>query len=153
MSDVKADQTAMDLGAETGGLESVEKFQFAPIKGYPMLNWRGKRPFTSPYRSLRCALIHPRRHRAHPRVRGTRQRDRFAPPSRSRWGRQGRRPYHSKVGLRSRSAPSRSLRCAPIHPHHNRVHLRIREPGNATGSHQSRGPDGDARDGVPTIPR
>ena len=47
MSDVKADQTAMDLGAETGGLESVEKFQFAPIKGYPMLNWRGKRPFTS----------------------------------------------------------------------------------------------------------
>ncbi|MFD1343007.1 site-specific DNA-methyltransferase [Litorisediminicola beolgyonensis] len=47
MSDVKADQTAMDLGAETGGVESVEKFQFAPIKGYPMLNWRGKRPFTS----------------------------------------------------------------------------------------------------------
>jgi adenine-specific DNA-methyltransferase len=47
MSDVKADQTAMNLGAETGGVESVEKFQFAPIKGYPMLNWRGKRPFTS----------------------------------------------------------------------------------------------------------
>lgn len=47
MSDVKADQTAMDLGAETGGVENVEKFQFAPIKGYPMLNWRGKRPFTS----------------------------------------------------------------------------------------------------------
>lgn len=47
MSDVKADQTAMDLGAETGGVESVEKFQFAPIKGYPMLSWRGKRPFTS----------------------------------------------------------------------------------------------------------
>lgn len=47
MNDVKADQTAMDLGAETGGVGSVEKFQFAPIKGYPMLNWRGKRPFTS----------------------------------------------------------------------------------------------------------
>lgn len=47
MSDVKADQTAMDLGADTGGVESVEKFQFAPIKGYPILNWRGKRPFTS----------------------------------------------------------------------------------------------------------
>lgn len=47
MSDVKADQAAMDLGAETGGVESVEKFQFAPIKGYPMLSWRGKRPFTS----------------------------------------------------------------------------------------------------------
>lgn len=47
MSDVKADQTAMDLGADAASLESVEKFQFAPIKGYPMLNWRGKRPFTS----------------------------------------------------------------------------------------------------------
>ena len=47
MSDVKTDQTAMDLGAEGASLESVEKFQFAPIKGYPMLNWRGKRPFTS----------------------------------------------------------------------------------------------------------
>lgn len=47
MSDVKDDQTAMNLGADTGSLESVEKFQFAPIKGYPMLNWRGKRPFTS----------------------------------------------------------------------------------------------------------
>lgn len=47
MSDVKDDQTAMNLGADTGNLESVEKFQFAPIKGYPMLNWRGKRPFTS----------------------------------------------------------------------------------------------------------
>ncbi|MGQ3673977.1 DNA methyltransferase [Xanthobacter sp. TB0139] len=47
MSDVKDDQTAMNLGADAGNLESVEKFQFAPIKGYPMLNWRGKRPFTS----------------------------------------------------------------------------------------------------------
>ena len=25
----------------------VEKYEFEPIKGYPMLNWRGKRPFTS----------------------------------------------------------------------------------------------------------
>lgn len=47
MSDLKADQTAMELGAETDGVDNVEKFQFAPIKGYPMLNWRGKRPFTS----------------------------------------------------------------------------------------------------------
>lgn len=47
MSDVKADQTAMNLDTEIGSLESVEKFQFAPIKGYPMLNWRGKRPFMS----------------------------------------------------------------------------------------------------------
>lgn len=28
-------------------IESVEEFQFEPIKGQPMLNWRGKRPFTS----------------------------------------------------------------------------------------------------------
>ncbi|MDC3802679.1 site-specific DNA-methyltransferase, partial [Pseudomonas aeruginosa] len=28
-------------------LDSVEKYEFEPIKGYPMLNWRGKRPFTS----------------------------------------------------------------------------------------------------------
>jgi site-specific DNA-methyltransferase (adenine-specific)/adenine-specific DNA-methyltransferase len=35
------------LGVATGGVDSVEKYAFAPIKGYPMLNWRGKRPFTS----------------------------------------------------------------------------------------------------------
>ncbi|MPT39425.1 MAG: site-specific DNA-methyltransferase [Achromobacter sp.] len=28
-------------------LDTVEKYTFEPIKGYPMLNWRGKRPFTS----------------------------------------------------------------------------------------------------------
>jgi site-specific DNA-methyltransferase (adenine-specific)/adenine-specific DNA-methyltransferase len=28
-------------------VENVEEFKFEPIKGYPMLNWRGKRPFTS----------------------------------------------------------------------------------------------------------
>ncbi|MDM8520279.1 site-specific DNA-methyltransferase [Anaerolineales bacterium HSG6] len=26
---------------------TVDEYQFEPIKGYPMLNWRGKRPFTS----------------------------------------------------------------------------------------------------------
>ncbi|MBN1815586.1 MAG: site-specific DNA-methyltransferase [Anaerolineae bacterium] len=26
---------------------TVEEYQFEPIKGYPMLNWRGKRPFTA----------------------------------------------------------------------------------------------------------
>lgn len=46
MSDVKDNQTAMNL-SDTDSLESVEKFQFAPIKGYPMLSWRGKRPFSS----------------------------------------------------------------------------------------------------------
>src|SRR4051812_10464307 len=28
-------------------LPSVEKYEFEPIKGYPMLRWNGKRPFTS----------------------------------------------------------------------------------------------------------
>ncbi|MEI8652434.1 site-specific DNA-methyltransferase [Pseudoalteromonas sp. Hal273] len=27
--------------------ESVENYEFEPIKGYPMLNWKGKRPFRS----------------------------------------------------------------------------------------------------------
>lgn len=27
--------------------ESVESYEFEPIKGYPMLNWKGKRPFRS----------------------------------------------------------------------------------------------------------
>lgn len=47
MNDDKTTQENMDLGASNGGVDSVEKYQFAPIKGYPMLNWRGKRPFTS----------------------------------------------------------------------------------------------------------
>ncbi len=28
-------------------IESVEDYKFEPIKGYPMLHWKGKRPFTS----------------------------------------------------------------------------------------------------------
>ncbi|MES2514704.1 MAG: site-specific DNA-methyltransferase [Bacteroidota bacterium] len=28
-------------------IESIEDFRFEPIKGYPMLNWKGKRPFNS----------------------------------------------------------------------------------------------------------
>lgn len=47
MSDNMNTQANMDLGPGAGGVDSVEKYQFAPIKGYPMLNWRGKRPFTS----------------------------------------------------------------------------------------------------------
>ena len=47
MNDEKTTQENMDLGASNAGVDSVEKYQFAPIKGYPMLNWRGKRPFTS----------------------------------------------------------------------------------------------------------
>jgi len=33
--------------ADTTPVNNVEEFKFEPIKGYPMLNWRGKRPFTS----------------------------------------------------------------------------------------------------------
>ena len=32
---------------DNGPIDQVEQFTFEPIKGYPMLNWRGKRPFTS----------------------------------------------------------------------------------------------------------
>ena len=28
-------------------IDSVEEYRFEPIKGYPMLHWKGKRPFTS----------------------------------------------------------------------------------------------------------
>ena len=35
----------LDLGRQQEG--RVEEYKFEPIKGYPMLNWRGKRPFTS----------------------------------------------------------------------------------------------------------
>lgn len=40
-------QGTLGLDVLTGAIENVEKYQFEPIKGYPMLNWRGKRPFTS----------------------------------------------------------------------------------------------------------
>lgn len=33
--------------ATHGSDTNVEKYEFEPIRGYPMLNWRGKRPFTS----------------------------------------------------------------------------------------------------------
>lgn len=40
-------QDSLPLGLAETGVASLEKYAFAPIKGYPMLNWRGKRPFTS----------------------------------------------------------------------------------------------------------
>lgn len=40
-------QESLQLTAPDGGTTNVEKYEFEPIKGYPMLNWRGKRPFTS----------------------------------------------------------------------------------------------------------
>ena len=47
MNNEKAGQKSLDLQARSVGASSVEKYEFEPIKGYPMLNWRGKRPFTS----------------------------------------------------------------------------------------------------------
>lgn len=40
-------QESLQLTTPEGGTTNVEKYEFEPIKGYPMLNWRGKRPFTS----------------------------------------------------------------------------------------------------------
>lgn len=45
-----ADQTQQTMnlpGAQAIGVASVEEYQFEPIKGYPMLQWQGKRPFRS----------------------------------------------------------------------------------------------------------
>lgn len=47
MSDTKPAQESLQLTTPDGGTTNVEKYEFEPIKGYPMLNWRGKRPFTS----------------------------------------------------------------------------------------------------------
>jgi hypothetical protein len=41
-----SDQLDMNV-PDNRPVERVEEFRFEPIKGYPMLNWRGKRPFTS----------------------------------------------------------------------------------------------------------
>ena len=40
-------QESLQLATPDGTTTNVEKYEFEPIKGYPMLNWRGKRPFTS----------------------------------------------------------------------------------------------------------
>lgn len=40
-------QESLQLATPDGSTTNVEKYEFEPIKGYPMLNWRGKRPFTS----------------------------------------------------------------------------------------------------------
>lgn len=47
MSDIKPAQEGLQLATPDGGTTNVEKYEFEPIKGYPMLNWRGKRPFSS----------------------------------------------------------------------------------------------------------
>ncbi len=47
MSDTQHTQAAFEIATSEAGLTNVEKYEFEPIKGYPMLNWRGKRPFSS----------------------------------------------------------------------------------------------------------
>ncbi|WP_295123506.1 site-specific DNA-methyltransferase [uncultured Chitinophaga sp.] len=41
-----AKQESLGLKVEQK-VESIEEYKFEPIKGYPMLHWKGKRPFTS----------------------------------------------------------------------------------------------------------
>ena len=40
-------QGKLDFGAPEGATTEVDKYEFEPIQGYPLLHWRGKRPFTS----------------------------------------------------------------------------------------------------------
>ena len=42
-----SDQQKLELERPNNGLLDVDKYDFEPIQGYPMLNWRGKRPFRS----------------------------------------------------------------------------------------------------------
>lgn len=47
MKEQQPAQTSLQLAVPETGATNVEKYEFQPIKGYPMLNWRGKRPFTA----------------------------------------------------------------------------------------------------------
>lgn len=47
MSTTISAQESLQLATPDSGTTNVEQYKFEPIKGYPMLNWRGKRPFTS----------------------------------------------------------------------------------------------------------
>lgn len=47
MSKTNPAQESLQVATPDGTTTNVEKYEFEPIKGYPMLNWRGKRPFTS----------------------------------------------------------------------------------------------------------
>lgn len=42
-----SEQQDLALNRPDTTVKNVDGFEFEPIKGYPMLNWRGKRPFTS----------------------------------------------------------------------------------------------------------
>jgi DNA modification methylase len=47
LNDQQPAQAKLQLAEPESGATTVEKYEFQPIKGFPMLNWRGKRPFTS----------------------------------------------------------------------------------------------------------
>lgn len=40
-------QDSLNLYQVEDKIKNIDKYEFEPIKGFPMLNWRGKRPFTS----------------------------------------------------------------------------------------------------------
>ncbi|BDD88459.1 site-specific DNA-methyltransferase [Desulfofustis limnaeus] len=40
-------QGNLNFGTSASEITEVGKYEFEPIQGFPMLNWRGKRPFTS----------------------------------------------------------------------------------------------------------
>lgn len=47
IDDKAASERSLTLSETAADATVVDKYEFEPIKGYPMLNWRGKRPFTS----------------------------------------------------------------------------------------------------------
>jgi len=47
MNDQPASQPTLNFNEPKADAVTVGNYEFEPIKGYPMLNWRGKRPFTS----------------------------------------------------------------------------------------------------------
>ncbi len=47
MTDTDNLQQSLGLDAAEKPLERVDEYRFEPIKGYPMLHWHGKKPFTS----------------------------------------------------------------------------------------------------------
>lgn len=47
MSNTEPVQNGLQLPTTDNGTTNVEKYELEPIKGYPMLSWRGKRPFTA----------------------------------------------------------------------------------------------------------
>ncbi|MGP9631994.1 DNA methyltransferase [Halomonas sp. AOP43-A1-21] len=47
MSETTKAKESLQLPISNGNTTDIGKYEFEPIKGYPMLNWRGKRPFTA----------------------------------------------------------------------------------------------------------